>query len=252
MRDDLLDAQAGIDWANAQLKILEGRIEAWRQLPPYELIEELHPYNGEKVYKLANVRSLPQIINVEAGLIINSLRSTLDVLANILAARNGFPNSKDTQFPVCRSRDAFFLGKHAGHKDIKRLSTADQKIIKNLEPWAGGHPHLFELHTLDNVRKHRKLIDAYVMPVQMTVTRLDGESGFQFADMREGFRIYGVWKGFEDDAIVGWTVIDAPKPDLNISLIVTLSEGHPFPTEPIFSVLDKFASATQAVVDLFA
>jgi hypothetical protein len=78
MREDLLDAQAGVDWANAQIPILEARIKAWRQSPPYDLIEDLDPQNGEKLYKLANIRRLPPIVNAEAGLIINSLRCSLD------------------------------------------------------------------------------------------------------------------------------------------------------------------------------
>jgi hypothetical protein len=162
MRDDLLDVYAGISWADAQLEVLKARLDTWRGKSPYKVIEEFQPYNGEKVYKLADVEALPAIVNVEAGLILNALRSTLDVLANKLAARNGFPNPKDVQFPISRCRDAFFHGKHAGHKEIKRLSAADRKIIEDLEPWAGGHPHLFDLHTLDTLRKHRRLVGVYV------------------------------------------------------------------------------------------
>ena len=54
MRADLLDAQAGIDWANAQLPVLEARISAWREGPPYKIIEEPYPQIGEKWYKLAD------------------------------------------------------------------------------------------------------------------------------------------------------------------------------------------------------
>ncbi len=242
MRDDLLDAMAGVDWANAQLPILESRIKAWRETSPYELVEEFHPYNGEKVYKFANIRRLPSVVNVEAGLVIHALRSSLDVLANTLAQRNGSADPKNTQFPICRDEARFRWGKHAGLKEIKLLSAADCSVIENLKPWAGGYPHLFDLHTLDIVRKHRRLIGVYVMPVRATVSSLDGERGWRFS---------AVWKGFEDDAIVGWAKIDAPKPDFDVSLEVTLSEGRPYPAVPVLSVLDQFTRTTAEIINLF-
>jgi hypothetical protein len=241
-RDDLLDAQAGVDWADAQIPILEARIEAWRKSPAYELIEELHPQNGEKLYKLTNIRRLPSIVNAEAGLIINSLRCSLDLLANTLAKRNGHVNPKGVQFPICRSRLGFFQGKHAGQKEIRLLSDSDRKIIEDLEPWDGGHPHLFDLHTLDITRKHRNLIRVTVLPRQYSVSIIDGERGFRFG---------GVWKGFENDAIVGWTKIDAPKPDFEISLEVALSEGRPLPMDTVLSVLNKLARSVAAIIKLF-
>ena len=209
MREDLLDAQAGVDWANAQIPILEARIKAWRQSPPYDLIEDLDPQNGEKLYKLANIRRLPPIVNAEAGLIINSLRCSLDLLVNILAKRNGHVNPIGVQFPICRTRQSFFEGKHAGQKEIRLLSAADRKIIEDLEPWSGGHPYLFDLHTLDITRKHRNLLGVQVLPRQYSVSIIDGERGFRFG---------GVWKGFENDAIVGWAKIDAPSPILRFLL----------------------------------
>ena len=204
MTNDLSDVQAGIDWANAQIPILEARIKAWRESPPYNLIEELDPQNGEKLYKLANIRRLPSIVNAEAGLIINSLRCSLDLLVNILAKRNGHVNPIGVQFPFCRTRVGFFRGKHAGQKEIRLLSDADRKIIEDLEPWSGGHPNLFDLHTLDVTRKHRNLIRVQVLPRQYSVSLTDDARGWRFS---------GVWKRFENDAIVGWAKIDAPKPD---------------------------------------
>ena len=35
MRDDLSDAQASVDWAKAQIPILEKRFPAWERTDPY-------------------------------------------------------------------------------------------------------------------------------------------------------------------------------------------------------------------------
>ena len=242
MSDDLVPASACIDWADAQLPVFEGRIKSWRESAPYVVTEASHPQRGEKVYKLTEVRPLPAVVNVEAGLIINSLRTSLDLLANILAKRNGFADPEDTQFPICRSQAAFVCGKHAGRKQIKLLSATHQRIIEDLEPWAGGHPHLFDLHTLDIARKHRRLIAAYVVPASRIVSNIDRRSGFQWA---EG------WHGFQNDTVIGRAKIDAPKPDIDIPLEVALIEGRTFPAPLLLRVLNEFSRSTREIVDLF-
>ena len=80
------------------------------------------------------------------------------------------------------------------------------------------------------------------MLTRMTISPLDWDAGFRFS---------GIPYGFENDTVVGWAKIDTPKPDIDLSLEVTLSEGRPFPTEPILPVLHAFARSTQAIVSIF-
>jgi hypothetical protein len=65
-------------------------------------------------------------------------------------------------------------------KEIKLLSDGDRAVIEGLKPWARGHPHLFDLHTLDIVWKHRQLLGVYVMPVGASVAPVDGQVGCRF------------------------------------------------------------------------
>ena len=162
MRDDLLDAKASVDWAVAQFEHLGRRLESWRNERSYSISEEPHPEMGKKLIRFSNIKMPPRILNAEVGAIINSLRSSLDVLVNTLAKHNS-PNGdscpKDTQFPISSSRDNFFIGRHAGRKQIKRLSDTDRAIIESLEPWRGGNnPLLIALHDIDIARKHRRLM----------------------------------------------------------------------------------------------
>jgi hypothetical protein len=166
MRDDLLDAQASVDWAVAQFEHLGRRLEAWRYEHPYSIFEEPDPEMGKKIIRLSNIKMPPRIINAEVGAIINSIRSSLDVLVNTLARRNisargdGHTCVKDARFPISSSRADFFEGKHAGRKKIKRLSDVDRAIIESLEPWHGGYNDtLIILHELDIARKHHRLIN---------------------------------------------------------------------------------------------
>lgn len=242
MRADLLDVYAGVEWAESQLKVLEGRIEAWRKFPTHEVIEELNPDRGHKFFKLRNVRPLPSLVNVEAGLIINSLRSSLDVLVNVLAARAGHTHPESTHFPICSDREKFFHGKHAGRKAIRLLSAADQKVIKDLEPWTGGHRHLANLHALDIVRKHRRLVSVHPLRDRLTIGNITADSGFQFVED---------WHRFENDAVIGRAKIDAPKPDIEVSFEISLVDGNSFPAVELTRALSEFARATAAIIKLF-
>src|SRR5690242_20543809 len=108
MRDDLLDVYACIKWAVAQINPLKSRLMAWDQIPPYRLVAEPHSEPGKKLLRLRGVIPPDPIINAEAGAIINSIRSSLDLLVNRLAARNGHAGTEDSHFPICRSREQFF------------------------------------------------------------------------------------------------------------------------------------------------
>ncbi len=126
MQDDLLPPQADIDWAKSQLPILGGRMAAWRQECSHTLLEDLDSQPGQKFIRVRDVKPMPLIINAEVGAIINSIRSSLDVLAVTLAERNGAVAPKDIYFPICRSSGQFSAKKNGGHKKIHRLSNADK------------------------------------------------------------------------------------------------------------------------------
>jgi hypothetical protein len=98
MRADLLDAQAAIDWAVAQSNELTKRFIAWKRDKPYALVIDTDSQPGKKLYRFGNIKPLDPIINAEAGAVIHSIRSSLDLLTCAVAARNGFPESKSTYF----------------------------------------------------------------------------------------------------------------------------------------------------------
>ena len=170
MRDDLLDAQACIDWAIAQLDIFSERIARWIDSRPYIVAAKENPQAGEEIWEVREFEPIPRIMNAEAGAIINSLRSSLDLLANRLAERNGHIGKKDVYFPVCLTIAEF---QSRGRKKIRRLSAADQMVIERLQPYHGGDVPLllWSLHDLDIARKHRRLIQTYSSPHGFGVVR---------------------------------------------------------------------------------
>jgi hypothetical protein len=87
MRDDLLDAQAAVDWALAEIPLLQQGFIEWQRRNPYSVVQERDPETGENI-AVTYDQPFPLTFNAWAGAIINSLRSSLDLLAAALARRN--------------------------------------------------------------------------------------------------------------------------------------------------------------------
>lgn len=243
MRDDLLDAQAAIDWAVSQLNTLERRIEIWIKESSYTISYDLYPQIGKKSINFRSNSTVPAIINAEVGVIINSIRSSLDLLVNVLAVRNGHVSPKDMRFPISRDKSAFEHGKHAGRKEIKRLSATDIAVIESLEPWRGGkNLLLIALHDLDIMRKHIRLIRVGVLPDTIKV------STEMFA---EGFRFVSIWPDFKNDTPIAVTGIDAPERDLLLTLTIMLAETGPIGNIPVVVAINQLASLATSIIGLF-
>jgi len=67
MRDDLLDAKAAVDWAVAQLPVLQKRVISWRRDKPYSVVIDAESEPGNKLYRLCDIKPLDPLINAEAG-----------------------------------------------------------------------------------------------------------------------------------------------------------------------------------------
>ena len=76
MRDDLLDAQAAIDWAMSDLPILQRKIDRWIEDKPYQLVGDLDPRSDKRLIRFRDVKLPPDIISAEAGVILHSIRSS--------------------------------------------------------------------------------------------------------------------------------------------------------------------------------
>jgi len=95
--------------------------------------------NARKAYYVT-ANPVSAIINAEIGSIINSIRTSLDLLASVLAAQNGYPGSRKTYFPICKSLADFQNTKSGGMAKIKRLSAADQATIACLSDLVDDPP----------------------------------------------------------------------------------------------------------------
>src|SRR5208282_820791 len=163
MRDDLSDAQVAVDWGKAQIKLLERRFLAWQAASVEIAFEQSDTDPSKKMAVAIEKVPFPLIIHAEAGAIINSLRSSLDILAASLARRNGVVPGHDTHFPIYRSAQEA-IDPVAGIEGKKWLSEAEVGIVKSIYPHEGRDSYPWTLHQLDIKRKHERLITLGTRP----------------------------------------------------------------------------------------
>jgi hypothetical protein len=245
MRDDLLDAKASVDWAVAQFDSLKRRLISWRENAPYSIVHETDPQTGEKIARLRDTKMPDPLINAEVGAIINSIRSSLDILITSVAARPTGVAPKDAHFPIARDHAEWLSGGYKGHKVIQGLPKAAHTIIEKLEPWRGGNHFLVALHDLDNTRKHRRLIavspSIHVVMIQSVTISADKPS------IRFDLNI----RRFENDTIIARSAPGTKHSNPEISFDVTINEAGPVSGEHVISALDKFAGLADSIIRRF-
>jgi hypothetical protein len=240
MQQDLLPAKAAVDWAMAQLPVLEHRIAAWVEERPYSVTREFDSKRGKDALRVKIHQSLPLIVNAEVGAIVNSIRSSLDLLAVALAERNGHTGPKDVYFPICDDRAGFLDTRRGGMKKIARLSDADKSIIENLQPYKGGHDALYTLHRMDIARKHRSLVE--LVPDLGSMNMSGIALGAEFPKP---------WPVFKHESTLVWIAADAPDYELNITIEVTLRQTPTLILKPVVGSLHEFTSLANSIIKLF-
>jgi len=241
--DDLSEARAKIEWADSHLDVLTGKISAFFRREPYRLRPEANP-NGNGEYLFFEVtEAIPQSIQVDVGQIIYAQRSSLDILACVLAEREGHIDPRRTYFPITETEDR--LSEKQARDKIRYLSDADKAAIHALKPYKGGNNLLFALHQLNMQDKHRKLI---LLGASVAGAEYSVKPGHGGGHVR-AFALYG--KTFQDGECVALWDAD-PQMGLNLALQIALADVPEIGRPPVIGMLQKFSRVANAVIDTFA
>ena len=155
IRDDLLEAQASVDWPLSRFLDLHQRLESWLKENVRIEIEVLPPPAETDPIIAIQKENLPLAFNVEVGAYVNAIRSSLDILAMALVQRHGLNiEPEKVQFPVAANEDAFLQGKYRGSEFVNMLPDSERLIINELRPYKGGQETIATLHHLDIVRSN--------------------------------------------------------------------------------------------------
>jgi hypothetical protein len=248
MRDDLLDAQATVDWAVAQIPSFQEAFRAWIYDHPYEIRFEPDSDPSGKL-AVAYFDPLPRTFNAWVGAIINSSRSALDLLSATLATRNCVKPSKCTHFPIFSSEQDM-IDPLEGIEGKKWLSKSERAVIKSLKPYKGGDHTLWPLHQLDIRRKHERLIRASIDP----------RFHFEFGNAASGqgsFMMSGMTgvQRFDDKTVLGSVpnfALSLADRHADLAMQITFNEviadltGH-----EVITTLMRFAERAAHIIKLF-
>ncbi len=240
MRDDLLDAQAAIDWGELEIPQLAQKFVGWRYRNIGITYDDSSPDKTIALFRQGG--PLPDIFNAGVGSIINSFRTALDLLAAVLATRNNKPVNEKIKFPNFPSHLEFSDPKN-GIESIRWLSQSEIDKFKCFQQYNGAIDLLWALHKLDIIRKHKRLLGVSVEPTQLIMV---GEGGSPKI-------LYSNSQPLRDKTPLFELPIKAMSLDIDFNFQI-LFEEESLPRihrQPIFQLLGQFSALTKEIVDLF-
>jgi hypothetical protein len=249
MRDDLLHAQASVDWAEANLPLFKKRLDAWLNENVYVAVRELPPDVPNNIVVIAEKEPFPLGFHVEAGAYINAIRSSLDILASALANRHCQALVDDAYFPVAGSEAIFLSGKgYKGRKFVQALPAKERSIIESLKPYKGqgGNRILCILHDLDILRKHVRLLSVEVTPRTFVVSAW-GDAINAFMPVSTGY----VRTGPEETTIGLISKNATEQPRIKLTPQVSFSEAAHLPRREVITALHEFANFATSIIREF-
>jgi hypothetical protein len=244
MRDDLLEAQASIDWAVAKLPFLKKRLERWLNNNVELSIQHLPDPSAYNLLVARFKQALPLSFNVEVGAYVNVIRSSLDILVCAIGKRERLLNPDGHYFPVANSAADFAAGNYKGSEFVRQLSKDHRSILESYQPYYGGNLNVWACHHLDIVRKHRKLLATRIMPYRMTIADFGLGENFAFDT--------NVMVGRDNETTFGKIRKGAPAPHIQYTAKVTLTEPHEMEGREVIGAIKGFAAVATNIIEAFA
>jgi hypothetical protein len=233
-----------VDWAVTQLPAFQSRLDAWLNINVKASVKELPNDSPNNIVVATEREPIPLAFNVEAGAYLNTIRSSLDILASTLASRHCPALIDDAYFPMASSFETFTSGNYKGNKFVKALPIEQRDIINSLHPYKGGNNFLYALHNLDVVRKHVRLLTVLVQPAHLSINRaaLPYFEPLSIAWMRSS----------DEETVLGLLRKDAPDPQLNFTGQIAFGETSYFEEGVgVISALQQFAVSARCIILMF-
>ena len=223
---------------------LEARINSWLNLNVVVEVEDAGPSN---VLVAVQRDELPRSLNVEIGAYLNTIRSSLDILASSLAARYRICAAEDAYFPISKSEAAFRDPRGRAAQFVTGLPSAEQASLDALKPYQGGNADLWSLHRLDIMRKHRRLLTVVSEPDFFSVEGpgihryfTPPATGFMRADNASEWKV-----------LLGLMAKDAPPYGMKFAPYIAFYEDAITDRKRVVRVLRDFTALAASIIKLF-
>lgn len=240
---DIAYAYASIDWAVSNLPPFQQRMQGWLDVNVDLRIENLDSNPTHNLLVAFEKAPIPLEFSVEFGAYINSIRSSLDILATTLAYRNDMTNRDKAYFPIAQTEAKFLAREYKGADFVKRLPDTERKIIESIKPYDGGNPLLWELHNLDNARKHKRLLAVETRPAIVT--------GHGWDSFIKGEAALSELVHANGETILGMVSKLAHKNDFKIAAQITMGEPGPLYGDNAIVALTSLANVARDIIKKF-
>ena len=172
MKADLADALIPVEWAEAQIPVLQQRLIDWNRSGPYEVIVEPEPQRPDRELLVAYLKKpLDPLIIGDVGAIINSVRTGLDLLMAAIVGRHSAVADRAPNFPI-RTKATDFYDAIQDLESKQWISDDEALAIKRTKAYDGGDHVLIHIRDLDNLRKHQRILVVQPMPTQVDITQI--------------------------------------------------------------------------------
>jgi hypothetical protein len=123
------------------------------------------------------------------------------------------------------------------------LPEEERFIIEALKPYPEGNPDLWALHYFDIVRKHRRLLDVRIRPIQMSIEGSLKQG--DFTPLATGVIQVG------EEAVIGLLRKGVPQPTIRSSVYFAMSEEGYANLQPVLATLVKLEEVARDVIARF-
>jgi hypothetical protein len=244
MRPDLLEAQACIDWVMSQLPDLSKRLDEWLKRGVTIEVKELPPPAETNLIVAIENELLPLHFHAEVGAYINSIRSSLDILASVLVKRHNIPILEHrAYFPIAESKEKFEKSKDA-QIFVAGLPPLGQRLFRDLKPYRGGNELLWTLHHLDIMRKHRRLLNARLNPIHMWMTGSLADGDFTPLGGDGSIQV-------NEETVLGMIRKGVPRPSIHTTFYVGIDEPGIIAKKPVTAALVQMAQQASFIINFF-
>jgi hypothetical protein len=210
------------------------------------------PYVRKRGIRTKNKNPLPSCIPLILGDAIHNLRAALDLLAFQLLKDSG--RSIDSiYFPIATKNTGPEAAKRTiESRGIKFAGCDVVKLFISFEPYKGGRLHLWELHDLDIIDKHRLLltIAQFTQVSRLILKEIDPLApNWNFTNSNIG----DMSVDWFSTPLPGWAwfpshLISDHEHDLGMTGTVFFKEG-PFAGKPVLQTLNVLADNVRSVIE---
>jgi hypothetical protein len=142
---------AKVERAKTQIQDLEMAIKAFFEVTPYEIVRQLDFNADEEIRGFRLSKEVSADLSVRVGELFHNLRSSLDQMVAEIVVRIAGRSESRVEFPFGRDFGEF----DASILKQKKLPADVVTMIRSLQPYNGGDPLLWLLHSANRRDKHR-------------------------------------------------------------------------------------------------